>query len=116
MVFEFKKGSDELVGKYFENLFENSEKIPTTGQYKGNENAKIVDKYNLFNNNCVTQSIKGLQSGVENLKLNGIKTPTTLKYVLELWAKITNDDSVTKLNYEEIKNELEQINEDTNNF
>ena len=110
MAFEFKKGSDELVAKYFNNIFNSSNKIPTTGQYKGNENARVVDTYNLFNNNCVTTSINGVQSGVqENLKLKGLKGPMALRDVLNMLAKKTNG-SIEKIDYEEIKKVLEQTN------
>ena len=43
--------------------FDNSDKIPTTGKYKGNDNARIIDEYNLINNNCATTSVQSILYG-----------------------------------------------------
>ena len=63
--YEFTKGSDELVSKHFDKQLDNSNKIPQKGKYAGKENAKVIDEYNLFINNCATTSIKGIQEGVK---------------------------------------------------
>ena len=55
-VFEFKNASDSKVDEFYMSKFDNSDKIPTTGKYKGNDNARIIDEYNLINNNCATTS------------------------------------------------------------
>ncbi|MDR0561004.1 MAG: hypothetical protein LBG92_12645 [Prevotellaceae bacterium] len=106
VAFGFVNGSDELVAKHFDDMFNGSDKIPTTGKYKDNENARVVDIYNLFTNNCVTTSVDGVQSGVkQDLKLDNLKGPMALKDVLNVQAGKENS-GVTKVPYEEVKKEL----------
>lgn len=108
--FEFTKGSDELVAKHFDDIFNGSDKIPTIGKYASNENARVVDTYNLFTNNCVTTSVDGVQSGVkQNLKLDDLKGPMALKDVLNVQAEKENN-GVTKVPYEKVKKELKLSN------
>jgi hypothetical protein len=88
VAFEFTQGSDEAVMKHFDNKLNSSDKTPTTGDYAGKENAKVVDKYNLLNNNCVTTSVEGVQSGSkEDLKLGGLKGPMAVRDVLNVQAE-----------------------------
>ena len=63
VVYEFVSGSDAKVDKFFQDKFNNSDKIPTTGTYAGNENARVIDEYNLLTNNCTTISIEAIQAG-----------------------------------------------------
>jgi RHS repeat-associated protein len=62
-VYEFVTGSDDKVDKFFQDKFNKSDKIPTTGIYQGNKNARVIDEYNLFNNNCTTLSIEAIEAG-----------------------------------------------------
>lgn len=62
-MYEFVSGSDAKVDKFFQDKFNNSDKIPTTGTYAGNENARVIDEYNLLTNNCTTISIEAIQAG-----------------------------------------------------
>ncbi len=104
--YEFKGGSDELVSKHFDELLNSSEKVPTTGKYKDNENAKVVDQYNLFNNNCVTKSTQGVQKGVAgDIDLKDSKGPASLGDRLEVKSQ-KNENGVRKVSSEEIKKEL----------
>jgi uncharacterized protein RhaS with RHS repeats len=106
MAFEFTNGSDELVMKHFDDIFNGSDKVPTTGKYAGNENARVIDTYNLFTNNCVTTSVDGVQSGVkENLKLDDLKGPMALRDVLNIQSQKAGS-GVLKVTYEEVKKEL----------
>lgn len=105
VAFEFQNGSDDIA-KYFDTKFNNSEKIPIVGKYADNENARIIDRYNLFNNNCVTTSVEGIQKGVkQDLNLYDIKGPMALKNILNILSKM-KDSNIIKVNYEEIKKEL----------
>jgi RHS repeat-associated protein len=106
VVFEFTKGSDEAVAKHFDNKLNSSDKTPTIGDYAGNENAKVVDKYNVLTNNCVTTSVEGVQSGSEqDLKLDGLKGPMALRDVLNVQSG-EKESNVIKISVEEIKKEL----------
>ena len=62
-VFEFTNACDDKVDKYFKDKFQNSEKIPNVGKYKNNPNARVIDTYNLFTNNCTTTSINAISAG-----------------------------------------------------
>ena len=106
VAFEFINGSDKLVTNHFEEIFNNSDKIPTVGKYAGDERARLVDTYNLFTNNCVTTSVEGVQSGVkQDLKLDDLIKPSTLKNMLNVLAGEKNS-GVVKIPYENIKKEL----------
>ena len=86
--YEFTKGSDELVSKHFDKQLDNSNKIPQKGKYAGKENAKVIDEYNLFINNCATTSIKGIQEGVKkDLDLKDSKAPASLGDRLKVMSK-----------------------------
>ena len=63
VVYEFVSASDAKVDKFFQDKFNNSDKIPTIGKYAGNENARVIDEYNLLTNNCTTISIEAIQAG-----------------------------------------------------
>ena len=63
VVYEFVSASDAKVDKFFQDKFNNSDKIPTVGKYAGNENARVIDEYNLLTNNCTTISIEAIKAG-----------------------------------------------------
>ena len=54
--YEFTKGSDNLFQKHFDKQLDNSNKIPQKVSMQVKENAKVIDEYNLFDNNCATTS------------------------------------------------------------
>ena len=104
--YEFTKGSDELVSKHFDNQLDNSNKIPQKGKYAGKENAKVIDEYNLFINNCATTSIKGIQEGVKkDLDLKDSKAPASLGDRLKVMSK-EDEHSIRRITYNEIKKEF----------
>ena len=104
--YEFTKGSDELVSKHFDKQLDNSNKIPQKGKYAGKENAKVIDEYNLFINNCATTSIKGIQEGVKkDLDLKDSKAPASLGDRLKEMSK-EDEQSIRRITYNEIKKEF----------
>ena len=104
--YEFTKGSDELVLKHFDKQLDNSNKIPQKGKYAGKENAKVIDEYNLFINNCATTSIKGIQEGVKkDLDLKDSKAPASLGDRLKVMSK-EDEHSIRRITYNEIKKEF----------
>ena len=104
--YEFTKGSDELVSKHFDKQLDNSNKIPQKGKYAGKENAKVIDEYNLFINNCATTSIKGIQEGVKkDLDLKYSKAPASLGDRLKVMSK-EDEHSIRRITYNEIKKEF----------
>ena len=104
--YEFTKGSDELVSKHFDKQLDNSNKILQKGKYAGKENAKVIDEYNLFINNCATTSIKGIQEGVKkDLDLKDSKAPASLGDRLKVMSK-EDEHSIRRITYNEIKKEF----------
>lgn len=105
--YEFTNGSDELVSKYFDKQLDSSNKIPQKGKYAGKANARVIDKYNLFTNNCATTSIKGVQEGVKkDLDLKDAKAPTSLGDRLKVMS--TKDKyNIKEITYKEIKKEFD---------
>ena len=104
--YEFTKGSDELVSKHFDKQLDNSNKIPQKGKYAGKENAKVIDEYNLFTNNCATTSIKGIQEGVKkDFDLKDSKAPASLGDRLKVMSK-EDEHSIRSITYDEIKKEF----------
>lgn len=61
--FEFMDASDSKVDEFYMAKFNSSDKIPTVGKYKDNDNARVVDEYNLINNNCATTSVQSILYG-----------------------------------------------------
>ncbi len=104
-VFEFKNASDELVGKYFDEKLNNSNRIPKTGKYANTENAKVVDEYNLLTNNCVTTSVDGIQVGLqEKTILDMLISPKDLKDFLNIMSFLSSN--VRKIEHNEVRKEL----------
>ncbi len=107
ITYEFPNGSDELVMKYFDNLFYRSNRMPTEKKYKNDKDARIINKYFLLGNNCVTTSVNGVQSGVEeDLRLEDIISPWGLQNTLDKYAS-ERDNSVVKIDLEIIIEELD---------
>jgi len=104
VAFEFTKSSDDAVAKYFDNKFNSSNNVPTTGKYAGNENARVVDNYNIFTNNCVTVSLEGLQNGVDKSIKVG-KGTVAAKEALNLEAG-NKESGIIKVHFEDIIKDL----------
>ena len=69
-IYEIKNGSDEKIDAYFNDMFNSSDQRPSGDRkYSNAENAKVVDKYDLFNNNCTTKSVDAVKIGTDG-KLN----------------------------------------------
>lgn len=103
-VYEVPDGSDEKVDKYFKNLFDSSDKRPSKGNNSNNENARVIDKYDLFENNCTTKSVEAINIGTEG-KLNLESTsPSNLDTQLYYENKKENS-RVRKITFNELYNE-----------
>ena len=60
-IYHISSGSDEKTTSYFDAMFEGG--TPPSNPNKksfNNPNAKVIDTYSLFDNNCVTTSINGI--------------------------------------------------------
>ena len=104
--YEFKDGSDDAVMKYYDDLFYSSDKIPKVGKYAGDSDARVINTYNLFNNNCVTTSIDGIKAGSkESIDLKWLMCPDNLEFVLSNKVERANSNVIT-IEYEDLKKEL----------
>ena len=119
--YEFSKADDKKVAEYFDKQFNASNKIPTIGDYKDNPNARIVDTYDLFNNNCTTKSIEGIKEGSNgavdikdevptaspvSVYYDGkVITPVKLDIILQDQAS-AKGSGVREVKYKEVKKEL----------
>lgn len=50
-------------------MFKSSNIKPSKGKYKNVDNARVVDTYDLLNNNCTTKSVEAIKIGT-NAKLD----------------------------------------------
>ena len=101
--YEFKDGSDDAVMKYYDDLFYSSDKIPKVGKYAGDSDARVINTYNLFNNNCVTTSIDGIRAGSkESIDLKWLMCPDNLEFVLSNKVERANSNVIT-IEYEDLK-------------
>ena len=83
--FEFDDASDERVMEFFDGLFSSGTKLSqgdavkydaNPNKYGSSEDARVVDQYSLFTNNCVTTSTKGIKNGGTNVDFtNEIRLP-----------------------------------------
>ncbi len=104
--YEFSNGSDKSVSEHFNKQLSESDKIPQKGKYAGNKNAKVIDEYNLFTNNCVTTSVNGIQKGVaEKLNLEDSKGPDSLDDRLKVMSE-DDKNNIRQISYEDIKKEF----------
>src|SRR5690606_33413598 len=62
-VYLINDADKEKIKKYFNDKFNASNKVPTKGKYANNPNARVIDEYDLFTNNCTTTSCNALKKG-----------------------------------------------------
>jgi RHS repeat-associated protein len=62
-VYEFTKVDESVVETFFENKFNSTKQKPTTGPFKNDERARVIDTYNLSDNNCTTKSLEAIVKG-----------------------------------------------------
>ena len=58
-IYTIEKGSDEKVADFFDKMWTNGYR-PTEKKAKNDPNAKVVDEYDILDNNCTTKSIEAL--------------------------------------------------------
>lgn len=73
-VFQIGDANESDIAKFFDDKLNSSDKSPSKGKYKDSDNAKVVDEYNLLDNNCTTITIDGVEAGLKDGSLNYNKT------------------------------------------
>jgi len=64
-VYELENVDEDKVEEKFEEEFNSSNQTPKTGRYANKPNARVIDTYNLLDNNCTTKSLKALEEANE---------------------------------------------------
>ena len=72
-IYEIYGADDKEVSSYFDHLWNEG----WNSKVLVDQDARVIDSYNLFNNNCTTKSIDAINNSV-----NGIVIPTTTTYPL----------------------------------
>ncbi len=60
--YEITSANESSVCEIRDNYFSAFSAVPKTGKYKGDARARVVDKYNLFDNNCTTKTEDALKA------------------------------------------------------
>ena len=126
-IYTLEKGSDKDVASFFNNMWNRGRK-PTnaTKSTKNDPNAKVVDEYSLFDNNCTTKAIEGVNykqktplvpaeettsmqdfGGSYNYK-DKIISPSKLKRMLDEVSRKHPNDIVKVKNPQEFVNNLQK--------
>ena len=116
-IYEFTDASDEKVMQYYEDLFSLGSKLNDSeaqlynnnpGNYGTSDDARVIDQYSLFSNNCVTKSTNGINKGGSKVRFTNetycfpyvfespIYNPKELKVFLDMQSK--HNRNVTKIN------------------
>ncbi|MDE5760592.1 MAG: RHS repeat-associated core domain-containing protein [Bacteroides sp.] len=103
-VYEVSSGSDEKVDKHFGNMFASSDKKPSKKSYSNAENASVIDKYDLLDNNCTTKSLEAISVGTDGEFDIESTSPSNLD--TKLYYENKKDDSrIRKVTYDELYEE-----------
>ena len=124
-IYTIEKGSDKDIASFFDEIWGSGTKTKsTTKKIKNNPDAKVVDEYNIFTNNCTTKSIEGVNykqsnplvpaeeitpmqdfGGSYNYK-DIVISPSTLKHLLDKVSRKHPKDIVKVKNPQEFINQL----------
>lgn len=124
-IYTIEKGSDKDIASFFDEIWGSGTKTKsTTKKIKNNPDAKVVDEYNIFTNNCTTKSIEGVNykqsnplvpaeeitpmqdfGGSYNYK-DKVISPSTLKHLLDKVSRKHPKDIVKVKNPQEFINQL----------
>ena len=103
-VYEISNADDAKVDGFFQDLFDSSELKPTKGKYMNSDHAKVINEYDLFDNNCTTISIKALDVGTDGHFNHETTSPVGLDTKLYYESKKENSQ-VERIYFENIYNE-----------
>ena len=124
-IYTIEKGSDKDIASFFDEIWGSGTKTKsTTKKIKNNPDAKVVDEYSIFTNNCTTKSIEGVNykqsnplvpaeeitpmqdfGGSYNYK-DKVISPSTLKHLLDKVSRKHPKDIVKVKNPQEFINQL----------
>ena len=108
-VYEFTNGSDEIVNSHFSDMFNASEINPSKGKYHNSENARVIDIYDLFNNNCTTKSAEAIYKGTNGEIDLESTSPSNIDTKL-FYQSRDSDSGIERINVGDIIDEYELFN------
>ena len=106
-IYEISDGDDKKVAKLFDKSFDSSDKKPTIGRFKDSENARVIDQYDISNNNCTTKSVEAVQAGTDGKFQVESKTPDGIETKLQYKSEEDNSN-IKQIPYKKIKDEYNQ--------
>jgi hypothetical protein len=108
-IYEVKNGNDEKIDTHFNNMFESSDKKPSEGKYQNKDNARVVDTYDLMDNNCTTKSVEAVKVSTDGkLDLNS-KNPMNVDTKL-YYENQKKDSQVKQIYLKDIIDEYKKDN------
>ncbi len=82
--YEIKDVSDSKIQSVMDKIYNNSTTKPKTGNEDVDNYGKVIDNYNLFDNNCTTSTIDGVTKGGSNVfKDDSFVIPSSLNEFLQ---------------------------------
>ena len=112
-IYQISNGNDQAISEYFDQLFVAG--TPPTEPTKNswnNPSAKVIDTYSLFNNNCVTMSLKGVNSSSQIIDSKAI-SPRHLARYMNKESQKNSDIIKVENSLDFIHNILELLSNDT---
>ena len=108
-IFEFN-GEDSMIDEYYHNLFE-SGSDPTGGISMNKVYAKVISKYVLFYNNCVSTTIEGLSSaGIDVVTERGTLFLSPAEFISEIFKSHVECKFYTGKEAQElIQNQIDEL-------
>ena len=103
-IYEVTNGSDEKVDMHFNNMYDTSNKKPSAGKYKNADNAKVVDTYDLWNNNCTTKSVEAVEAATDGKLVLDSSSPSNVDTKLYYENKKQNSQ-IKKIDVNQINEE-----------
>jgi hypothetical protein len=107
-IYEVTNGSDEKVDAYFNEMFNSSDKKPSgEGKYSNADNARVVDNYDLLDNNCTTKTAEAVKVGTDGKLDLKSKSPANMDTKL-YYENRKKDSQVEQISLRKILDEYEK--------
>lgn len=103
-IYEITSGSDDKIDSHFKKMFDSSDNKPSAGKYKNANNAKVVDTYDLWNNNCTTKSAEAIEVGTDGSFVLDSSSPSNIDTKLYYENK-KQDSQVNRIDINKINEE-----------
>jgi len=110
VIYEVKNGSDEKIDTHFNYMFNSSDQKPSgEGKYANANNARVVDTYDLLDNNCTTKTVEAVKISTDGkLDLNS-KNPMNVDTKL-YYENQKKDSQVKQIYLKDIIDEYKKDN------